>query len=288
MRNFAAVFFLIASLPLCAGLSYFGEVNVAYDDFRGIPDGTWNGNTGALIGANFGASLFDLFGVQAGGSYGVYDWQGRGPVAEHDSNGVQQQGFLTAGIFRRAPCLSGVQGALAFDLMLNKNFGVFALNPSIGQFRFQGGYLFRGCNEFGFWGTYAVHTSHRPVYQIEDTFRAISQINLFWRHIFTNCAEAIVWGGLPYEKSLMFPHQRAGRYIVGGAVRAPLTERLNVEAHGVYMGPSGNREKRFHNYDANICIGLSYSFGSRGAKMARPYLPVANNSNFLVDTSLSI
>jgi hypothetical protein len=103
----------------------------------------------------------------------------------------------------------------------------------------------------------------------------------------------MVWAGVPYGKSLMFSGKRAGTFIVGGSFYAPLTTYLSVEGRGMYMGPQKNEgSPHFQSYGANICIGLSYAFGYDGdgcceRAQARPYLPLANNSNFLVDTSLN-
>lgn len=277
----------------CQTMPIAGEVSIAFDDFRGIPDGTWNGNTGGIIGANIGMSVMDLFGVQAGGSYGVYDWYGRGEVASGISNGVQQQGFVTAGVFTRAQELCGFQAAAVVDWMFNDNFGVFALSPSLGQLRLHLGYLLNDSDEIGLWGTCNLNTVHERAFGIPVTFRAISQVSLFWRHIFENCAEAEVWVGLPCEKSLMFHGKRAGQYILGACFSAPVTSQLSVKGYGSYMGPTGNSvSRRFQNYNANVAIGLSYAFGmgcdnNCEAWMARPFLPVANNSSFFVDTSLN-
>lgn len=271
-----------------------GELQVAYDNFRGIPEGTWNGNTGALVGANFGVSVCEGFGVQAGGSYGVYDWYGRGDVnADSSATAVQQQGFLTGGLFQKGAFCCDFRSGLVVDWMFNKNFGVFALNPSIGQGRLQIGYLLPGCHEVGFWGTLNIGTSHRTVVDTSVAFQAISQANLFWRCFFGNGSETMVWAGVPYRKSLMFSDGRQGQYLLGASFRAPLTSDLRIEGHMVYMGPRGNTASpKFRNYDANITLGLSYAFGmgfdcTQDSRESEPYLPLANNSNFLVDTSLS-
>ncbi len=297
MLPFALLFFIqgqsFAGECCWSSLPIAGEINIAYDEFRGIPDGTWNGNTGGLVGANFAVGVFDLFGIQIGGSYGVYDWYGRGAVGPGSACAVQQQGFVTAGFFRETLCPSGFQGALVLDWMFNENFGVFALNPSFGQLRLEVGYLLNATHEFGLWGTLDVHTSHKSSFQIPISYRAISQVNLFWRYFFENCAEAMVWAGAPYKKGLMFPGKRAGQYILGAALRAPLTANLNLEAHGAYMGPMQHCTSRhFQNYDANICIGVSYTFGLGEdvcceTRQVRPYLSIANNSNFFVETNLS-
>jgi hypothetical protein len=209
------------------------------------------------------------------------------------SQGVQQQGFVTGGLFSNPQYLCGFQAGVVVDWMFNENFGVFALNPSFGQLRFQAGYFAFDCNEFGIWGTVNLDTAHKKAFEIPVAFRAVSQASLFWRHIFDSCAETMVWVGFPYQKGLMAHGKRAGQYIVGGSFSVPLTSCLSVEAHGVYMGPTKTRSSpRFMNYDANVCIGLTYAFGNGSnnccqIRVARPYLPVANNSNFLVDTNLN-
>lgn len=304
MNSFARIISVLASAmtffqPLiygdlcCDAIPFYGEVGAAYDHFRGIPDGTWNGNNGGVIGANFGAEAFDTIGLQAGASYGVYDWYGRGPVGSGSAGSVQQQVFLTGGLSYETPCCSGFQGGAVVDWMFNRNFSVFALNPSIGQVRLQAGYLLNGADEFGLWGTIDLGSSHKTVFDVTVSYRAISQVNVFWRHFFENCAETMVWVGLPYKKGLMFDGKRAGQYIVGGSFRVPLTHYLAIEGRGMYMGPTRNHfSSRFQNDDVNICIGLTYAFGTAAgcccnAWHRRPYLPVANNSNFLVDTNFS-
>lgn len=277
----------------CFSFPLVGEVGIAYDHFRGPSEGSWNGNDGGVIGANFGLGVWNGLGVQFGGSYGVYDWQGRGPLGGDNSGSVQQQGFLTGGAFYRTPCASGLVGGVVVDWMFNKNFGVFGLSPSIGQARFQAGYLFCCSDEVGVWGTANIDTAHDSAFHIPVSFRAVSQVSLYYRHFFDNCAEAMVWAGVPYRKSLMFSGKRAGKFLVGASFRAPLTSCLSVEGHGVYMAPHGNQySRRFQNDGVNVSIGLSWAFGAGSCDccelwQARPFMPIANNSNFLVDTSLN-
>lgn len=269
------------------------ELSLAYDGFRGISDGSWNGNTGAVAAANFSYAPVHWCSVQLGGSYGLYDWAGRGPVAERPSGSVQQQGFVTAGAIADQVCCWPVRAAVAFDLMLNKNFGVFALNPNLGQMRLEAGYLWQDCHEFGLWGTVNVNTDKKRTYQIPVSFRAVSQVSLYWRYLFQCQAESMVWIGWPYRKSLMFPSKRAGEVLVGGSVRVPLSDCLDLEARGLYLAQSGNAAvPRYRTYGATICLGISYTFGlgSSGCcafERPRSRLSMANNSNFLVDTTLN-
>lgn len=272
---------------------FVAEFFLDYDHFRGPADGTWNGNAGAVVGANVGVSIWNGIGAQVGASYGVYDWNGRGPLGGRDSDSVQQQGFVTSGVFYKTPCCRGFMGGVVVDYMFNKNFGVFGLNPNIGQVRWQAGYLLCCKHEFGVWGAANINTTHKHAFEIPVRFRAINQVSLYYKHIFDNCAEAMVWAGIPYRRSLLISGKRSGNVLVGASFRAPLTSCLSVEGHGVYMSPQSNRySHKFHNDAVNVSIGLTYAFGVGSCDCcelwrAKPYFPVANNSNFLVDTSLS-
>lgn len=271
-------------------LPFYGEVTLAYDNFRGMPDGSWNGNAGGLVAADFALSIGECYGLQFGGSYGIYDWDGRGTIAGGQTCSQQQQGFVTVALYRQVPCCEGLQGALAVDWMFNRHLGVFGLDPNFGQFRFQLGYLFDGRHEIGVWGTADLNKVHKDAYEISVGFRAVSQVNLFWRYYFCNGAESMIWAGAPYKDSLMF-HKNQGEYILGANFRVPLSSNLYLDAHGVYMGGSGNSVSRhFQNYSADAYLGITYSFGAGSGEcwsQCRPYMPIANNSNFLIDTSLN-
>ncbi|MBS0616212.1 MAG: hypothetical protein JSR58_06645 [Verrucomicrobia bacterium] len=275
---------------------FFAEVSVAFENFRGLPDGSWQGNTGAYTSLNFGFSRPSLskhgYGMQLAGSFGLYEWQGRGALFSHISE-IQQQGFITAGLFRNVPQRSGINFNLVVDWMFNDNFGVFSLNPNFGQLRAALAYLFGGSNELGLWGTYGVSTSHHTTDGIPVEFRAISQINLFWRHYFFNGAQAMVWAGVPYRKGLMFESGPAGTFIAGVDFKVPLTRRWSIDGHAAYMGPrSSPGEFQSRRYASDIAIALTYSFGSTKVEKGKkdsfgPYFPMANNSNFLTDTNLN-
>lgn len=268
-----------------------GDLTVAFDSFRSLPDGSWAGNTGALVAGNFAVAIPKDkygFGAQLGGSYGIYDWDGRWSNATGNTKALQQEAFLTVGLFRRVPDCSGWNAGLVYDVMFNKQASVFAVTSFIGQMRGQLGYLIKGGNEVGAWATVNALTWHETVDSTPVTFRAICQVNLFWSHYFENLAQTTLWVGTPYRRGLMYTSGRPGQYIVGASFRAPLTQELSVVGHGAYMGAhSGSVQQTSRNYAADVCIGLSYSFG--GCKAGgRPYLPVGDNSNFLVDTNANM
>ena len=191
---------------------------------------------------------------------------------------------------------------VVYDWMINKYFGEYGLQANLAQIRYQVGFLWDGSDEFGFWGANPVFTAKRRPAGVLVEYRGISQINLFWQHNFDNCAYTMVWGGVPYGKGLLFDQegedfpkkinfddQRPAQFTVGFRAGAPLSCNLSLEGHAVYMHPTSYaRGEESQNSGFNVAIGLTYSFGDSGLcdeYNIRPYLPIADNSNFIVDTN---
>jgi len=261
------------------------DLSLALDDFRGIYSGSFNNSYGAVFAANFTYPIGCSFGAQLGGSYGVYEWSGRSSTPFKNSKTVQQQGFITVAATWQTACSSGINAGLAYDWMLNKNFGLFAVNPFFDQIRGQIGYLFCCRNELGIWASYGIQESHKSSQNIPLKFRGISQVNLFWCHYFDNDAYGMLWIGTPYRKGLLYKSGRPGELIIGAQVAVPITCNLSLEGHASYMFPrrwSGGFPSR--NYGANIYVGLTYSFGYRRVTK-NPYMTIGNNSNFMADTN---
>jgi hypothetical protein len=263
------------------------DLSLALDDFRSLPEGSWNGNWGAYAALNFKGFAGKEFSAQFGGSYGLYDWAGRAFAPFTNPDSLQQQGFITVGASREVSS-SGINAGIAYDWMLNKNFGVFSVNPRFDQIRGQLGYLIHAQNEIGVWASYGIHTSHERSQQLPLQFRAISQVNLFWCHYFKNQGYGMLWAGTPYRQGLMYESGRPGNFVIGAQFAVPVTDHLKIEGHGAYMGPRGTSGLTpAKNYASNITIGLTYSFGKRKVKQS-PYMNLANNSNFLVDTNQNL
>lgn len=275
--------FLMSFLWIKALLAgYSLELNTSYDYFRGLPDGSWNGNNGALIAANGSFSVYERVDFQLGGSYGLYNWDGRGNVVFANPKKLEQVGFVTAGL---SSTLCEWKGGIVYDRLFTDHFGIYDLNPSIDQLRFQVGRSF--CyDEFGVWGTVALTTAHKKALGVPTTFKSIGQMNLFWRHIFENCSQTVLWIGMPYQNSLMFPHGRAGNFIAGFSFRMPLTSQLFLDGNGSYMAArTSHGVSQSRNFGSNICIGLTYCFTSDVECCESPYMSIANHSNFFVDTN---
>ena len=265
-------------------IGYSLELNTSYDYFRGIPDGSWNGNSGLLLAVNSDIPLFDCVGLQVGGSYGLYNWDGRGNLVFANPKTVEQIGFFTAGL---SSSFCQWNGGIVYDRLFTEHFGLYNLDPSIDQLRFQVGYSLCS-DELGIWGTTALTTAHESALGIPTTFKAIGQMNLFWRHFFENCAQTALWIGMPYQNSLRFHHGRAGDFIAGFSFRVPLSEQLSLDGNGSYMAArSSPGVTQSRNYGSNICVGLTYWFTDDDLGCTSPYMSIANHSNFFVDTNVN-
>ena len=265
-----------------------GDVTLAADYFRSLPEGSWEGNTGAFLSVNLGKALPEHeLCVQAGASYGLYDWAGRGSTVSVSSTAIQQQTFITIGVAKKPFSREGISFAAVYDWMVNRNFGVFGVNPTLAQARALLSYTWHGQDEWGLWGAVNTQTAHETSAQLPLKFRAVSQGSAFWRHSFSNGASSLLWAGIPFKRGLMFRSGSPGLYILGLRFRAPLNAALSLEGHGAYMGGrkfSGGGSER--TYAANLCFGLTYAFGKKESSQS-PLMPVADNSTFLVDTNLS-
>lgn len=284
MKKQFAIFFMGFCLIHAHIFGFNLELNASYDNFRGMPDGSWNGNNGGFISVNFGSALYKCLNVQAGGSFGLYNWDGRQNLVFKNPKVLLRESFITAGL---TSTYGPFNAGLVYDRLFANHFGIYDLNPSVDQLRFQGGYQFC-CEEVGIWGAAHLATSHKRALGVPIAFRAVDQINLFWSHFFENSAKTTIWLGAPFRRSLMFHHKTAGIFTAGFAVRAPLTKRLYVDGHGGYMRARrscGVRQSR--NYSASVCIGITYLFGNGCSNCSFIYMPLANNTNFLMDSNLN-
>lgn len=278
--TFLIGFFLIQSTLHSLNL----ELNTSYDNFRGMPDGSWNGNQGAFLSANLGTCLYEGLGLQIGGSYGLYNWEGRDNVVFKNSKKLEQQAFTTVGLFSS---FGQFNAGIVYDRLYTNHFGIYDLNPTIDQLRFQTG--FQLCSdELGVWGTLDLSREHQRARGVPISFKAISQMNIFWTHLYENCAKTTLWIGSTYRNSLRYHHKTPGIVVAGFSFRVPLTGCLFIDGHGAYMSArksSGTHQSR--NYGSNLCLGVTYLFGNTCCNYGSTYMPIANNANFFIDTNIN-
>ncbi len=279
----------------CDACPNFGILGFAgFDAFKGVSDGSYPSNFGALAGLNAAMPIPGLrdYGLdwQLGMSYGVYDFDGRNDNQALSPAHSQQQIFLTTGFFHKAQEDRRVSFGLVYDWMINDEWGVYGTHPTIGQWRGQIEYALSGCNAVGLWGSVRdLPARQRLRNQGLVTTRAISQVNLFWHHKFCSGADSWLWVGFP-ENERLSGQGSLGTWMIGANVQVPLSERLALYGNGSYFRPSnaaGPAASVESGYD--VGMGIVWYFGRNAVSHAingkcnMPYMPVANNSNFLVD-----
>lgn len=272
------------------GLQLFGAV----DSFRGVSDGSYQSNFGVVNGVNAGFPIFDTgLAWQLGMSYGIYDFSGRVSAVDHNS-ACQTQTFITTGFFHKANHGRRLSFGLVYDWMINDNWGEYAIDPTIGQWRGQIEFALNPCSAVGVYGSLADRRVEEWAEipsagsQLVRT-RAMDQVNLFYRHKFVRGTDARVWIGLP-DRERLTGRGSLGEWIAGGQVEVPIGPRFALYGGVQYMKASaspGNGGSLQDSSDA--FIGLTYYPGlnARTSELNGtcnvPYLPVANNSSFLVD-----
>ncbi|HQU43350.1 MAG TPA: hypothetical protein PK867_11105 [Pirellulales bacterium] len=263
-----------------------------FDTFRGPPEGSGPSNFGEVTRANAGVPVIEAWGIgwQLGASYGIYDFSGR-PRPATETSGAQQQVFVTTGFFRCAKEGQRASFGLVHDWMINNNYSQYAVSPTISQWRGQFEWALSGRNSFGVWGTWHDKSFIRDVPDNHNQFRAISQINAFWHHKYEFGADTWLRVGLPVSKELV-GNALAGSAIIGATAQVPLNHQLALYANAMYMAPNTSAGPIGSARDAyNVSMGIAWYPGRNartptvnGARWL-PYMPLGNNTNFLVDSS---
>ena len=269
------------------------------DSFKGISDGFSNSNFGAVAGLNSAIGAFGLadygIGWQLGMSAGAYDWTGGAAVNPAES---QRQIFVTTGFFRKAAGDQQLSFGLVYDWMFNDNWGWLGTNPTLGQWRGQVEWAVSGCNAFGVYGAlrdrYSVQNSTAGQLRYSVRNQSLTQVNLFWHHKFDSGADSWLWIGAPEKISLQSPGS-LGDLIVGANLQVPIGNRLALYGNAQYMHPSASASLVAAAEEGwNIGAGIVWYFGGHArskrinGKCWLPYMPVANNSTFLVDQGLTV
>jgi hypothetical protein len=193
--------------------------------------------------------------------------------------------------------------------MVTSNFGVFGSSPMLSQFRFQVAWATNDYNQVGLWSTIQDQTANRATGALGTpvSYRAIDQLNLFWDHQFgASGAVSRLYIGTPLGNRLAqtpngFPvggtGGTLGALILGSNWTVPINDRVSLYANGMYMAPSarpgisgsGAAASAQEFWDVSFGVSFSPRGNARSRNIAGrtwlPYLPVANNSSFLVDSS---
>jgi hypothetical protein len=261
-----------------------------FDSFKGVGDWDEQSNFGVVTGLNSAMPVPGLsdygIGWQLGTTYGVYDWDG-------NSNGAksQQQVFVTTGFYRKGDDDQRLSFGIVYDWMINDSWGTHGVAPTLGQWRGQIEYALSDTNAVGGYACVQDRSSSQWClnnHLVRD--RAVDQVNLFWHHKFLSSgADSWLWAGLP-EHDRLGGDGSLGDWIVGANLQVPITDRLAVYGNAQYMHPSAAAGQIASlESDWNVGVGIMWYFGGHAASSSvngnrwLPYMPVANNSTFLVD-----
>ena len=263
-----------------------------YDSWRGVSEAGTQNNNGSSSGMNVGGPVPFLeeygIGAQIGGSYGTYDYMGR---TLEETNRVQQQFFVTTGLFRRADEELPISASFAYDFMINDNFGTYADEPFLGQWRAQAGLALNENNEIGIWGTWVGRTdTSNPAAFGPTTYRPVSHIDLYLHHKFACLgADTWAWVGIP-DRARGNGNGSLGEFIVGTAATVPLNDCMGLYFNMAYMKPSASMSPAGASEEGfNLSAGFAFYPGRTarsphvGGHKWMPLLPVANNGSFWVD-----
>ena len=178
-------------------------------------------------------------GFQFGASYGIYDWNGRAS-ALNNATQAQTQVFITTGFFKKVNDTSNWSYGLVHDWMVNRNFGVEANNPTLGQWRGQISYATNAWNEIGAWATLRDKGMSRStdLGNAQVAYRAIDQIDFFWHHKYEFCGDSWMWFGLPQNNRLAGGGS-LGDFIIGGTYTTPLNDYMSLYANMHIHAPHG-------------------------------------------------
>ncbi len=246
-------------------------------------------SAGVVAGMNTSVAIGDLrTRFQIGGSYGVYDFKGRDSGAilappSKDSS-AEQQGFLTAGFYKRSDICDGerISWGVVYDQFWGHQWGLMANQVYLSQMRGIVGYAVNECHEVGVWGTLNTNIDKTAFAITPPPIRAANQINGYWRRSWDNGGSTMAYVGVADNSNVQ-------DWLVGATAQAPLSSNLSLYSNVTFALPSsatglvGSNELQW-----NVGAGLQYSFGGKAASSTvsghkgMPLLPVANNGSFLI------
>ncbi len=190
------------------------------------------------------------------------------------TDSTRQQGFLTAGLFRRVDV--GLQGGVVVDYMSESWYRDTDLTNVRGELS----WVFNGCQDLGFWFTKSTKSSFDGV--LAETWEPTDLFAFFARQKFGSCGDGEA------RLSAGWSNRSDGYLAVDTLL--PLTGSLSMEANFAYLIPEQGKGTGFaggHAHESwNVGIGLVWYPGrcmSGTNSYYRPLLRVADNGVFMVD-----
>ncbi|MGL4460638.1 MAG: DUF6666 family protein, partial [Planctomycetia bacterium] len=167
-------------------LSVFGGLEAS----RQPQDLGINANFGGTFAANWGLPLAPSLGVGAQVGVGVnLSKAGVKVLRVVEGTTDRVQTFTTLGLFRRT---EGWYAAAAYDFQFSNYFAT----TTTGQVRAETAVNFGVRDEIGLWGTLATQGDDVEVLGRQFQLQPISQINVFWNHVWKTGAETRFWLGV--------------------------------------------------------------------------------------------
>ena len=244
---------------------------------------------GAVSGFNTGFRLGESrIRGQVGASYGVYDIKGRTTTAPIKDDSLEQQTYLTGGIYKRSDVCGGdrISWGAVYDQFIGHQWGWANNEVSLGQFRGILGYALNETNEVGSWGTFHINNDSValgfPPNVVLTNIRAMNQANSYLRHQWAFGGNSMLYAGVVDRADV-------ASWQFGMINLAPVSTSTSLYGNFTYVAPSsatglvGSSEEQW-----NASVGMVFYLGKKAVSrtvsgnQGMPLLPVANNGSFLI------
>ena len=198
------------------------------------------------------------------------------------TNSSREQGFVTAGLFRRVDM--GLQGGLVVDYLAESWYNSINLVNLRGELS----WMLDGIHDFGFWFTAGISSTQAAMPAQRDALRPLEEwvptdlYAFFYRRQF---------GGFRDGDARLFAGWTGGSDgLIGVDVRLPLSPDWALESNFAYLIPSegaglgfaGGHAEESWNLGINLVWYPGRLFG-QGDSYYRPLFRVADNGTFMID-----
>lgn len=241
--------------------------------FKGSVDQGVNGNFGFNEGVNWSAPLGRCtpIGYQIGFRATQSNLDGDQVIRPETND--REQTFVTAGLFRRAPC-GGLQGGVAYDYLRDR---YYYGSVDLGQVRTELSWAYGNRGDFGFWGAHST-TDDQVADQLPFRLVPNDLYALFYRQHLACGGDWRLWAGMTGE----------GDGLVGADFAVPLGWAWALESNFTYLTPDRDAPQGIQAEESwGIAISFVWYPGKDAhAELQSPYRPLfglADNSVFLVD-----
>lgn len=244
--------------------------------FKGPVDQGINGNFGFHEGVNWSGPVGQCTAVAYQIGFRAVQSDIEGDQVAHPRTEDRDQWFVTAGIFRRAPC-GGWQWGVVYDYLSDR---YYYGNVDLGQIRSELSWSYGNLWEIGFWGAYGVQDGYGSVPgQNAITLEPTDLFSFFYRQHFGCGGTARLWAG--------FSGQKDG--VIGADLVVPISTTWVLENNFNYLIPNQDSPLGGQTEESwGLGISLVWYPGRDAAcELESPYhalFRVADNSVFMVDS----